>query len=456
MFILKPREKSKTQNQPDLEPKEDLNSQIQVTIDQLLAVNEEMKVTTETLEMASNSSRESTSELKEHTTKTAHYTVQVTERMQMIKNSARKISSVVEEVQTDSQTIYQNLTISWDALKGLKSQMNQLLKSHDTLIKQMDKLVQHSKTINGIIETIGSISQQTSILALNAAIEAARAGEHGRGFSVVAKEIGKLAEQTNEAVEETHININLINKDIYHSTDMVHTETGQIDTGVSGLNNVFNRLEILKTNLNKMTTLSSESLEAVDQQTSNIQEVSEFIHHISDMTEISKIHVDKVEEDINKQYQSIDQMVTLSSALTDTSKELHKSIKKDNKQVNIEINQELSKRLQIKMKDLVNSNNLNRLQKAEHSLYLMKFFKNETDVEAIWSNRSDGTFIFSNPPAALVNGKARSWFKEAMKGESYVSDPYISVLTKRNCVTLSLPIVDNDQVIGVLGADITV
>ncbi|MTT30786.1 hypothetical protein GMB86_01995 [Terrilactibacillus sp. BCM23-1] len=74
----------------------------------------------------------------------------------------------------------------------------------------------------------------------------------------------------------------------------------------------------------------------------------------------------------------------------------------------------------------------------------------------IWSNRSDGTFIFSNPPAALVNAKARSWFKEAMNGRRYVSDPYISVLTKRNCVTLSVPIKENNQIIGVLGADITV
>lgn len=92
------------------------------------------------------------------------------------------------------------------------------------IAEQILRLSEQTAQIGSITNLVSDVAVQTNMLALNAAVEAARAGEHGKGFSVVAVEIRKLADQSKKSAERINTLVSGILKAI-NSTVMV-TEEG--------------------------------------------------------------------------------------------------------------------------------------------------------------------------------------------------------------------------------------
>ncbi|MEE9912124.1 MAG: methyl-accepting chemotaxis protein [Deltaproteobacteria bacterium] len=87
-------------------------------------------------------------------------------------------------------------------LSHMEVAMRELVKATSSISSKLAVINDRANKISHVVTTINKISDQTNLLSLNAAIEAEKAGEFGRGFSVVAREISRLADQTAIATQD--------------------------------------------------------------------------------------------------------------------------------------------------------------------------------------------------------------------------------------------------------------
>ncbi|BEO37573.1 methyl-accepting chemotaxis protein [Serratia marcescens] len=129
-----------------------------------------------------------------------------------------------------------------------------------TVNVSMQGIVNQSAEMRGIVALIDSVAFQTNILALNAAIEAAHAGVHGRGFAIVAKEVGLLAQKSSHSTRDIQ--------------QLIGRSLQQIDRGSQAVDLLTGNLRQIISLVNKCSALMGEISLASLNQGESIQDVT--------------------------------------------------------------------------------------------------------------------------------------------------------------------------------------
>ena len=123
-------------------------------------------------------------------------TNQIMSTITEISATGKELLSTMNAVRKVAENTAQSASQGQKAMISMETTMGQMRTATETISSKLAVLSEKADNINTVVTTINRVADQTNLLSLNAAIEAEKAGEYGRGFSVVATEIRRLADQT--------------------------------------------------------------------------------------------------------------------------------------------------------------------------------------------------------------------------------------------------------------------
>lgn len=222
--------------------------------------------------------------------------------------------------------------------------------------KKIEDLGERTKEIDDIVQVISDMAEQTNLLALNAAIEAARAGEHGKGFAVVADEVRKLAERSNQSTRQIRVLVEGIQEETKQAVSSMQEGTEKVSEGVKYVEetgvelkkiietvNVTNeQIQGITASVEQIVANSQDALRAVDRVSDITQtnttateemvassgEISSAVHVINQQAKASAMEAENVSAASEELNASTQEIAVAARSLMNMSEELYKTVEK--------------------------------------------------------------------------------------------------------------------------------